>query len=197
MLRGAHAQRAPELRERALAGTLNVVICTACQHKFPAGVELVYTDVPRGQWVYVAPRAAVAWQAVEHQARQLIDTALASSPPASELPHGRLRVVLDTDELRERLAIWDADLDDAVVECVKLHCLRERPDVRRAGERIRVASIDDRVLALTSGLQPGAPRCGWQVPRAIVHEIGSDPRWRAELPDLFGAAFVSIDRYLT
>lgn len=197
MLRGAHAQRAPELRERALAGTLNTVTCSRCEHSFPAGVELVYTDVPRGQWVYVARSAELPrWQDIEQRAHQLIHTALASSPTAAALPQGQLRAVFDTDELRERLAIWDAGLDDAVIECVKLDCLREQPAVRRSGERIRVTAIDDRMISLTAGLRPGRPRCGWQVPRARVQEIAGDPRWRAELPELFASPFVSIDRYL-
>jgi hypothetical protein len=34
------------------------------------------------------------------------------------------------------------------------------------------------------------------VQRDHVAEIAADPRWRAELPELFDTAFVSIDRYL-
>ncbi len=197
VLRGAHAQRAPEFRERALAGTLDDVTCTQCGRHGHAGIEMVYTDVPRGEWIYVARHAELPqWPDIEKRAKQLLHNALASSPAAAALPHDHVRVVFGTDELRERLVIWSAALDDAVVECLKLSCLREQPDVRRPGERIRVTSIDERAIAFTAGARPNAPRCGWEVPRQRVDEIAADPRWRTELPELFDATFVSIDRYL-
>jgi hypothetical protein len=192
VLRGAHAQRAPELRERALAGTLDDVICTRCGENRHAGIEMVYTDVPRGEWIYVARHADLSrWANVEQHGTQLLRTALASSPTAGELPQHHVRVVFGTDELRERLVIWNAELDDAVVECVKLDCVREKPDLYRTGERIFVTSIDRRAIGFAAG-----SRCSWEVQRDRVAQIAADPRWRTELPELFYMAFVSIDRYL-
>jgi hypothetical protein len=197
LLHGAHASRAPELRSRALAGTLNELSCPSCEVRLAADVAMVYTDLERGQWIYVGRRAELPdWRAVEATALGLFETALASSPAAAALPDTHVRVVFDTGELRERLVTWDAGLGDAALECVKLHCLRERPDVREPGERIRVATIADDAVTLVAGPAPAKPRCSWKVPRAQVDAIAADPRWRAELPELFRAGFVSLDRYL-
>jgi len=161
-----------------------------------ADVEMIYTDLERGHWIYVGrPAELPDWRSVEATALGLFETALASSPTAAALPHTHVRVVFDTGELRERLVAWEAGVDDAILECVKLHCLRERPDVRAPGERIRIAALVDGAITLVAGPTPATPRCSWVVPRAHVEAVATDPRWRTELPELFRSGFVSFDRY--
>ncbi len=111
----------------------------------------------------------------------------------------QLRVVFDLDELRERLEIWDVGLDDGVVECVKLRCLRDQPAMRGPGERIRVARITtegDLAMRVIDGAAPEHTRAEVHVPHAVVDEVAADATWRARFPDLFTGGFVSIDRYL-
>jgi len=175
----------------ALAGRLNVVACTSCGVDFAVDATMIYTDAKRGHWIYVARTPELPrWRELEADATALFERALASSPRARALARSRLRLVFGTGELQERLRIWDADLDDAVVECVKLRCLAERPDVRRPGERVRAQAFDAGAIELVAGTR------SWRVPRAHVEDVATDPRWRAEMPELFTSAFVSIDRYL-
>lgn len=109
-------------------------------------------------------------------------------------PH--VRVVFDLDELRERLMIWDAGVDDAVVECVKLRCLAEQPSLRSSSERIRVTGIRD-ALELVVQTPGGQPKATFEVERGVVDDVAGDPTWAERFPELFGIGFVSIDRYLS
>jgi hypothetical protein len=197
-LRGANAMRAPALRDAALAGTLNRVACPACGRVHAADATLVYADPPRGHWVTVAPAHELAsWAALEHSCLISLRTTLETSV-ATAFASAVVRLVFDVDELREKLAIWDAGLDDGVVECVKLSCLRERPGIRGPGARLRVTAIDAAGLemAAIAAERPGDRAAAWRVPGAVVAEVAADPRWREQLPALFAPGFVSIDRYL-
>ena len=197
-VRGANAARAPELREAALAGTLNRPPCPACGRAHAMDATLVYADPPRGHWISVARRGELAeWATIERAAVAAFQTSLETAV-AEAFAGARVRVVFDLDELRERLAIWDAGLDDGVLECVKLSCLRERPELRGPGERIRVARIAAAAITMhvLDGATPELVRGGFEIPCALVEQVAGDPAWRAQFPELFGAGFVSIDRYL-
>lgn len=113
-----------------------------------------------------------------------------------QLPHTHVRIVFDADELRERLVIWDAGLDDARVECLKLQCIRERPDVRGPHERIRVLSINSATIEFAAERAPGVALRGWSAPQNHLTSIERDPQWRSEFPELFARGFISYDRYL-
>ena len=201
------ASRALAVREQArLAGSggLHRVRCPGCGVEHTLRRPLVYTDLPRRQWVHVAlvgerPR----WREHEREATALAGRALRAGAPviAAIADEVRVRVVFGYDELRERLRVWDAGLDDAIVECVKLRCLRERPSLRGAGEQVRVAAVlGDGALRLEAGRDDGSGTAvarAWTVPAAVVREVGAGREaWRAEFPALFGDGFVSIERYL-
>ncbi len=149
---------------------------------------MIYADPEQGQWIaLVAGEPLEAWQNAER-------TTLAAT---SSLSDARIRVVFDPDELRERLAIWDRGLDDAVIECVKLRCLAEQPGIRGPRERLRVTAIeDDGTLAFSIRSREGVPRAAFRVAASVVNEVSRDVRWRERFPALFENGFVSIDRYL-
>jgi hypothetical protein len=189
-VRGANVMRSEALREAALAGTLNIATCPGCGVPRPLDAPLVYADFRRGHWIAVARLANIrAWADIERATlaafRTCLDTAV-----AFELPPMAVRLVFELDELRERLAIWDAGLDDAHVEYAKLSCLSENPAIRGPQGRIRVVSITEREIAMESD------RGHWTVDRATVDRIALDPTWAAHFPALAEHGFVSIDRYL-
>lgn len=156
-------------------------------------------DRARGHWISLACRDELArWRDVEATAlaafRTSLETAVADAFAATHV-----RVVFDLDELRERLAIWDAGLDDGVVECVKLDGLREQPAIRGPDDRIRFVRVTPDGSLAFAIVEAGAPeriRGGFEVRRAVVDRIAADPAWQAQLPALFAPGFVSIDRYL-
>lgn len=193
-LRGANASRAPELRALALSNGLNRAACPRCGRVHELDAEVVYTDPGRGHWISVARRSDLdRWAAVEQSAMTAFRTGLETTA-AVRFADARMRVVFDLDELRERLAIWEAGLDDAVVECVKLDCLRECPTMRGPRDRLRVVRIEPFTMHVLDA--QGAIRAELGVAAGAVDRVAADAEWRTRFPDLFTSGFVSIDRYL-
>ncbi len=203
LARGIHASRAPEVRAKIVAGVLHRMPCAACGTTLDIHHDMVFTDFKRGDWVRVArPGALTEWQPHERETLEQFERLMTMGAPivADLAPTFRVRLVFDLDELRERLVIWDAGLDDAIVECVKLGCLRERADLVRPGHRVRLRSVEvngDLDIASVPGGTPSVDAMRWTVPAGVVqrvHEARSD--WQAQVPELFGRGFVSVDRYL-
>jgi hypothetical protein len=196
LARGANASRAPELRDAALAGTLNRPVCPSCGRAHDANAIMVYADPLRGHWISVALHEDLArWAELEPVAVAAFRTSLETAP---EVANTLVRIVFDLDELRERIAIWSAGLDDGVIECVKLDCLRERPLMRGPDQRIRLTAISDDTLTfrIMQVSRPEDARAEFAVPREVADRIAADRVWRERFPALFEPGFVSIDRYL-
>lgn len=201
--RSVHATRAPEVRDRILAGTLHRVPCAGCGATIDVQRDFVFTDFKRGDWVRISTPAALArWAAIEAETVAQFDRVMTCGAPVviQLAAKFRVRVVFDVDELRERFTIADAGLDDAIVECVKLSCVSERPELARPGQRIRVRGVEaggDLVVASVPAEQPARDVARWIVPAAVVARVGAErAEWQARSPELFDRAFVSIDRYL-
>jgi hypothetical protein len=197
--RGVHASRAPRWREAALDGTLHHVRCGGCGTEIDVRTPFLFTDMSRAQWVHVdVPGALPRWREVEAAALAGFATWSRTSPLFAERAATlKVRIVFGVEELREKLLAWDAYGDDARIECAKLAMLRQRPDVRRPGERLRVDAITDGDLQMraVAADEPRRARAGWTTPAAVVAHLDL-AAWRAELPELFERGFVSIDRWL-
>jgi len=192
LARGIHASRAPEVRGQILDRTFHQVKCHACGHVFTAGRAFVYTDSDRKHWVSVAPpNERVRWPEYEAATDALFDRAMTGSPLTHVIREGyTLRVVFGLEELREKLVIWSANLDDAVVECLKVHAISKQPELSRAewitvdrvgGDGIELLVDRERRIALDRGL---------------VDAFHDDERLRGRFPELFGGRFVSLFRLL-
>lgn len=202
LARGIHARRLPEVRNQIIRGELHHISCPACNAVIDAHRDLAYTDFDRHHWVHVAtPSQLDDWAEVERYAVETFDRYMRGGPPAvQELARPfRVRVVFDLDELREKLVLWDADLDDGVIECVKLVCIRERPAIAAPGRRIRVRAVerDHLLMAAVEREHPRVDVARWQVPRRVVDEVArARATYEAQMPALFAPGFVSLDRYL-
>ncbi|MBA3461792.1 MAG: hypothetical protein H0T46_17660 [Deltaproteobacteria bacterium] len=199
---GLHAKRAPQVRAQILRGELHQVTCPSCQLALEVHGSLAYTDFDRYHWVEVGlPEQRLSWSETERHALARFDRAFNGGAPVIQPLREQffVRVVFDLDELRERLQIWDAGLDDGLVECLKLQALRERPSLLGEQRRIRLHQIaSDGAISMAS-IHAGAPRdllATWTVPAEVVRATVADAAsWRTEYPELFGPGFVSIDRY--
>jgi hypothetical protein len=96
----------------------------------------------------------------------------------------RVRVVFGVAELREKIAAWDAGLDDRQLECAKLVVLRERPAVRGPDERMRWLELggDPLVLGIGAATAAAPVRVTLDVPRAWLAGIDVDA-WRPSCPN--------------
>ena len=192
LARGVHAARAPEVREQVFARTFHCVTCERCAQAFTAGRAFVYTDTDRKHWVQVAPAdQRVRWPEYETVTDRLFDRAMTGSPLTHELREGfTVRVVFGLEALREKLVVWQANLDDAIVECLKVRLVRDRPALARA--LLVVDAVADGALTVVAD---GSERI--TIPSQLVAQFHrDDDRLRARFPELFSGRFVSTFRLL-
>jgi hypothetical protein len=189
---GVHAVRAPEVRDQIFARTFHAITCTACHETFVAQRPLVYTDTERKHWVHVAladhrPR----WPELEDQTTEVYNRAFTGSPLAREVAERmKVRLVFGLDELREKLVLWAANLDDRAIECLKVELIRNDPALARASLIVDSVAPDhaltivvDRERTLT-------------VDGTLVDQFDTDQRLPARFPELFGGRYVSVHRLL-
>ncbi|MEO8707340.1 MAG: CpXC domain-containing protein [Kofleriaceae bacterium] len=197
---GVHVARAPEVREQILAGQLHRFTCSGCDESTQVEAAFVYTDFPRHHWISVAtPDELASWR--DHEARLAGEVARAfelGSPLAHPLADGlRVRLVFGSVELREKLVVWGAGIDDALVECVKVRAFASDPELAAPGSRLLVETVaaDGLVLAWFAGAADRTPARRVEVPGAWLADTDRDrASLAARFPELFGSGFVSVAR---
>jgi CpXC protein len=190
---GVHVARAPEVREQMFERTFHRIACRGCGGGFIAQRSVLYTDMDRRHWLQVArPIERPRWPELEPAATATFERAFATSPIAAELRDDfKLRLVFGFEELREKLVVWRAGLDDRVIECVKVLVVSREPALLRADSIIVDDVGADRSLALAVD---GDRRLA--VDGAVVDRFHDDPSLPERFPELFGGRFVSIHRLL-
>lgn len=118
---GIHATRLPHARQQILDGTFQRFTCPSCRRATVVEKAAIYTDFARNEYVAVETRLHDAWPLVRARHERLFDDAFRSGPAiAAEMGvRFRKRAVIGFQSLREKLLLWDAGLDDLVVEAVK------------------------------------------------------------------------------
>lgn len=118
---GIHITRLPWAREQILDGTFQVFTCAACGEATAVTGSTVYTDFDRHEYVAVEPAVGASWQSIRERNERVFDNSFTAGPPiAAEMGvQFRKRAVIGFTALREKLVIWNAALDDLVVEGVK------------------------------------------------------------------------------
>ena len=131
--RGLHITRLPDIREQLVRGTFQVFACPACQ--VPTVVEdtLVYTDFDRHEYIAVETAATASWQAALARHQTVFTNCFDHGPPIAQ-DWGKVfkrRVVYGFRALREKILVWDAGLDDRIVEAVKGDLVRDEGESPR------------------------------------------------------------------
>lgn len=124
--RGLHITRLPDIRERLLRGTFQVFTCPACNAPTVFEATVVYTDFDRNEYVAAETLASAHWQAAVARHETVFRDCFVNGPPIAQDMGKRFkrRLVYGFRALREKLVLWDAKLDDRVVEAVKGDVLR-------------------------------------------------------------------------
>lgn len=196
---GAHAGRAPHVRDDVLARRLHRVAC-ACGLAIRIEAAFEYMDVTRRQLCLVGRADQLsAWPALEARLHATVHRALElGSPLARPLVRGvRSRVVLGTEGLREKLVVWEAALDDGLVECVKLRAFASEPALAAPGSRLVVDAIAaDDALACWWSPRADAPPTRWlELPSGWMRDAcRARGSLEARFPELFRGGFVDVRR---
>ncbi|MCB9763803.1 MAG: hypothetical protein H6739_28800 [Alphaproteobacteria bacterium] len=126
----------PDLRVAILQRNMNVLQCSNCNHRVGVVRTVATLDFDRRTWIHCYPAwAEVHWAELATATRMSCVRNLGVAAPRrlrDELPLWRVRVVFGYEDLREKLVIDDAGLDDARVERAKLALLAGRPAWGRA-----------------------------------------------------------------
>jgi hypothetical protein len=187
---GVHVARAPEVRDQLFARTFHAIECRACHQVFIAQRPLIYTDIERKHWIQVAleierPR----WPELESAVEAIYERAFTGSPLARELSERmRVRLVFSLEELREKLVIWDANLDDAAMECLKLDLIAREPALAHARVTVDSVAADHGIVLRVDGSR------SISVDGTRVEQFDADRRLEKRFPELFGGRYVAFIR---
>lgn len=158
LVAGIHITRLPDARRQILAGTFQVYPCPACGVRTAVTAPTIYTDFDRNQYVAVETTVRAEWPTIRARQDKVFEDSFTSGPPiATEMGlRFRKRCVFGFPALREKLTIWDAALDDLVVEAVKGD-LYERLGVEPADAVFRLAAVLPGGHLTFSRFEPTAP----------------------------------------
>jgi hypothetical protein len=200
--RGANAGRDPHLRDDVLGRRLHRVAC-ACGLEIRVEAAFEYLDIERRQLLLVGRADPLEpWPELEARLRAMVRGALELGSPLLE-PFARdvrSRVVLGAEALREKLVVWEAALDDALVECIKLRAFAADPALAAPGSRLVVDAVGaDDALACWWSPRAGAPPARWlELPAGWVRDAYRDRgSLEARFPELFGGGFIDVRRILS
>jgi hypothetical protein len=141
---GLHITRLPQVRDQILEGEFHRFDCTACRKRIEVRQPLVYTDFERGHWIEVRPDDDIAsWQELAPAAAAIFDRAVVHGAPIlrSHVETFTVRLVFGYAELREKVLLFEAGLDDRAVECLKLLAIRNDPSRFGFHDRLLVQRI--------------------------------------------------------
>jgi hypothetical protein len=152
---GLHVARLPRIRERLVDGTFQVYPCPACGESAVYEATVVYTDFERGEYVATETPNSATWQTAVARHQTIFRDCFEAGPPLVQEMGARFkrRIVFGFRALREKLVLWDAGLDDRIVEAVKGDLLREEGESPR-DVVLRIARVLDGGHLLFAAYEP-------------------------------------------
>jgi hypothetical protein len=192
----ANAMRHPRWRDQVRDGTFMSFVCTGCGDRFTVEHELLFTDLPKGVFIGVFPRAARV-EADRHAA--ILAAVFARTAGEARLPGIRCRAVFGYAELREKLVCWDAALDDRVLEALKLALFTQNAEWTANGSRgLELVEVGDdgALVFLHLGVAtPGGAPVATRVDRTLYdHTAATEPEWAPLLRPLSETPWVNLAR---
>lgn len=199
---GVGAGRAPEVRDDVLARRLHRAAC-ACGQAIRLEAEFEYVDVERRQLVLVGRADQLAaWPALEARLRAVVHRGIELGSPLVQpfAREVRSRVVFGAEVLREKLVVWEAALDDGLVECIKIRAFAADPALAAPGSRLVVDAVgaDDALACCWFPRADGPPARRVELPPSWVADAYRDRgSLEARFPELFRGGFVDVHRILS
>jgi hypothetical protein len=199
-----NADRRPDLRAAILDGGFQAQQCPNCGARIRLPAQLTYLDLSRGQWILVNPAELLPhWPTEEPDATLIFEQSFGTQAPPAAQELGREvapRLVFGWPALREKLLCADYELDDTILELLKIAVLRNVSNPPIAdGTELRLTGRDTAELELSWVIAASEkPLATLAVPMGIYDDIAGDLGPWAELrTQVRGPMFVDMQRLLT
>lgn len=170
--RGLHITRLANVRRELCDATFQVHACPSCGQKVLYEATAVYTEFDRGEYVACETARSATPQTAIARHETIFRDCFAHGPPIAQEMATRFkrRLVYGFRALREKLVLWDAGLDDRVVEAVKGDLLREE-DLGPRDAVLRIARVLDGGHLLFAMYEPEAPPEDLPADQPWVHTL--------------------------
>jgi hypothetical protein len=178
-----NVKRQPEARQRILSGELHRAACSACGQTMTVEKPFYYTDFDRNVLFKVLPTSERhTWK----QASTDLDKASGFIPAdLSDAGARTLRVLFGMDELREKIVAQDANIDDRLLELLKVLVVYEHPILLKwARLRLVLEEVTETELRFSAGYEHDQRRFHIAMPKDVADDLADHPemakKWAAE-----------------
>jgi hypothetical protein len=175
---GLHISLRPDLRRNILDGTFHRFFCPACGMTTMIDATMSFTDFPRRQWFTIAPSTGLPWRRQWLElARASFQATMVDNAPEMVVGWGRemtRRLMFGLAALREKLVISDAELDDRVVELMKIQVVRDLRGELSPNHYFHLVAVRGDELAFERTHPDGLIR-EFALPRRIYDELAHQP----------------------
>lgn len=197
-----NADRRPDFREAILADAFQDTPCKACGKSFRLQPEFNYLDAGRGQWIAGMPADRMPhYLATEDEVTDLFAKSYGKlAPKAAQDVGGKLtmRLTFGWPAIREKLLARAHDLDDTVLEMMKLDLLRRLPSApMKQGVELRLVAVTEAGQFVMSWLHTATEEVlqQLQVERALYDAIAANTDgWAKIRGQLENGPFVDIQK---
>ena len=149
-----NADRRPDLRSAILQSEFQDTKCPSCGTSFRLSPDFNYLDVGRGQWIAGLSADRLGdWAELEDETMATFDSTYGSKAIAAARDVGAglaVRLTFGWPAIREKILAREHDLDDALLEMLKLETMRRLPAAPfAAGIELRLVGASDDTLTFS------------------------------------------------
>ncbi len=199
-----NVSRMPWAKAQLVAGSFHQPDCPACGGLFHVDREFLYTDFEQWRFVQVFPLDDQGdWPALETLTEEVFESVCAEGPPFVQAMPERftVRTCFGLRALGEKIRLWDAGLDDALVELLKLELVARTPDLEgRPTLELSVVAVSpdlDRLEIEAWDREGDADRIVYAVAMRRYRELAAaKDRLIEDFPGLFYRPFRAFRRLL-
>jgi len=197
--------RSPVYREAILNESFHAFTCAACGKKMLVEEPFIYTDFTRQHWIGVFPRSwESAWALHETSAPEAFQQTMAGpyTPAiARKMAEGfSVRTVFGLSALREKLVMFDAGIDDALLETLKMELMRNNkeiafhPNYRPLLSSTNDQTIEMNVFSIAADQSPSSQLIS--VPRSLLDELKNSPSYTLLKEEFSKGSYADIGRLM-
>lgn len=172
LARSINIERSPEVREKILKGEFHRVVCPSCGNCFAVENAFYYTDLPRNSVFLCQPRNV---RYCYKEDSKLLKKSVEGIPFSLSKEESRLlRVVYGLDELREKIVAQDAQLDDRIVELLKILIFYEHPFlIQKTRLQLFLTGYDQQKIKFIAYYHNSSGMYEIIIPRGIIDDLSA------------------------